>query len=397
MIELHHVTKRFGERIAVDDLSLSVARGELCVLLGPSGCGKTTTMRMINRLVEPSSGRITIAGEDVSGRAPVQLRRSIGYVIQQIGLFPHLDIAANVGTVPQLLGWPKGRIRARVDELLSLVDLDPATFRHRYPHQLSGGQQQRVGVARALAADPPVLLMDEPFGALDPVTRANLQAQFRRLQQELGTTVVFVTHDLDEAVRLADRVAVLAEGGVLHQHAAPADVLGRPATPFVESFVGGDRGVKRLAVQTLQAHHVVPGPATAHHGDGRGTGSDRAGQQDADTDGYGTTVPRTEQYPTGEYPTGRYRTDGYPPDGPGRGPSPGGGGAAAGEGAAVPLGLALSDVLARLLLEPSGRLAVVDHHGRPLGTVDAAALLRAAQQDEPPRPPAIEEEPNAAR
>jgi osmoprotectant transport system ATP-binding protein len=249
---LDHVTKRFpGGQLAVNDLSLAVGEGEVCVLLGPSGCGKTTTMKMVNRLVEPSSGRVLVDGRDVAGRDPVELRRTIGYVIQQVGLFPHQTVAANVATVPRLLGWDRRRTDARVEELLVLVDLDPDTYRHRYPHQLSGGQQQRVGVARALAADPPILLMDEPFGALDPVTRGVLQDAFRRLQDELGKTVVFVTHDLDEAVRLGDRVAVLAVGGVLEQYDTPAAVLGRPASPFVESFVGADRAVKRLAVLEL--------------------------------------------------------------------------------------------------------------------------------------------------
>ena len=258
-IVLDHVTKRYpGGQVAVADLSLSVPEGEVCVLLGPSGCGKTTTMKMVNRLVEPSAGRVLVDGQDVAGRNPVELRRSIGYVIQQIGLFPHQTVAANVATVPRLLGWDRRRTEARVDELLALVDLDPTVYHGRYPHQLSGGQQQRVGVARALAADPPILLMDEPFGALDPVTRGVLQDAFRRLQDELGKTVVFVTHDLDEAVRLGDRVAVLAVGGVLEQYDEPAAVLGRPASPFVESFVGADRAVKRLAVLTLTAEAVEP-------------------------------------------------------------------------------------------------------------------------------------------
>ena len=256
---LDHVSKRFpGGQLAVDDLSLAVGDGEVCVLLGPSGCGKTTTMKMVNRLVEPSSGRVLVDGRDVAGRDPVELRRTIGYVIQQVGLFPHQTVAANVATVPRLLGWDRRRTDARVEELLALVDLDPDTYRQRYPHQLSGGQQQRVGVARALAADPPILLMDEPFGALDPVTRGVLQDAFRHLQDELGKTVVFVTHDLDEAVRLGDRVAVLAVGGVLEQYDTPAAVLGRPASEFVESFVGADRAVKRLAVLELTRAAVEP-------------------------------------------------------------------------------------------------------------------------------------------
>ncbi len=252
MIRLEHLTKRFpGGQVAVDDLTLDVAEGELCVLVGPSGCGKTTTMKMINRLVEPTSGRILLDGTDVTAGDPVALRRRIGYVIQQIGLFPHQDIAANVGTVCRLLGWDKARVAARVDELLELVGLDPATYRGRYPHQLSGGQRQRVGVARALGADPPVLLMDEPFGAIDPITRERLQNEFLRLQAELRKTVVFVTHDIEEAVKLGDRIAVLAQGGVLAQHATPAELLGHPANEFVADFVGADRGLKRLKVTPI--------------------------------------------------------------------------------------------------------------------------------------------------
>ncbi len=249
MIRLEGLTKRWDNgQVAVDALDLEVGRGEITVLVGPSGCGKTTTLRMVNRLVEPTAGRVIIDGDDVTRSDPVELRRRIGYVIQHVGLFPHLDVAANVATVPRLLGWDRPRIRRRVDELLELVGLEPDVYRRRYPHQLSGGQRQRVGVARALGVDPPVLLMDEPFGAIDPITRDRLQGEFLRLQAEVGKTVVFVTHDIDEAVRLGDRIAVLREGGVLEQYASPADVLGRPASPFVAGFVGGDRGLKRLGV-----------------------------------------------------------------------------------------------------------------------------------------------------
>ena len=249
MIRLESLTKRWDNgQLAVDALDLEVGQGEITVLVGPSGCGKTTTLKMVNRLIEPTSGRIFLGGDDVTGADPVELRRRIGYVIQQVGLFPHLNVADNVATVPRLLKWDKERIRKRVDELLELVGLDPARYRRRYPHQLSGGQRQRVGVARALGVDPPVLLMDEPFGAIDPITRDRLQGEFLRLQAEVGKTVVFVTHDVDEAVRLGDRIAVLREGGVLEQYASPVDVLGRPASPFVADFVGADRGLKRLSV-----------------------------------------------------------------------------------------------------------------------------------------------------
>jgi osmoprotectant transport system ATP-binding protein len=249
VIRLEHVTKTYGgDHVAVDDLSLEVAQGEVCVLVGPSGCGKTTTMRMVNRLIEPTSGRIYVGGEDILQLDPVQLRRRIGYVIQQIGLFPHMTIADNVATVPRLLGWRRDRIRARVDELLDLVGLAPATFRARYPHQLSGGQRQRVGVARALGADPDVLLMDEPFGAIDPITRERLQDEFLRLQAEVHKTIVFVTHDIEEAVKLGDRIAILREGGILAQYDTPAEILGAPASEFVADFVGADRALKRLKV-----------------------------------------------------------------------------------------------------------------------------------------------------
>ncbi len=252
MIRLVALSKHYANgQVAVDSLNLEVEEGDVCVLLGPSGCGKTTTLKMINRLVEPTGGQIFIGDEDVTGIDPVVLRRRIGYVIQQVGLFPHLRVADNVGTVPRLLGWDRQRTRRRVDELLDLVGLDPGVYRDRYPHQLSGGQRQRVGVARALGVDPPVLLMDEPFGAIDPISRDRLQQEFLRLQSELNKTVMFVTHDIDEAVRLGDRIAVLREGGVLEQFASPADVLGRPASPFVAELVGADRGLKRLSVMAI--------------------------------------------------------------------------------------------------------------------------------------------------
>jgi osmoprotectant transport system ATP-binding protein len=251
-ISLDAVTKRYDDgTTAVDALSLDVPTGELAMFVGPSGCGKTTTMKMINRLVEPTSGRILLEGEDVTKVDPVKLRRRIGYVIQQVGLFPHQRIIDNITTVPSLLGWDKKRSHARAMELLELVGLDPDTFAKRYPHQLSGGQRQRVGVARALAADPPVLLMDEPFGAVDPIARDRLQSEFLRLQSEVRKTVVFVTHDVEEAVRLGDRIAVLSQGGHLEQFADPGTVLGTPANDFVADFVGSDRGLKRLAVTAI--------------------------------------------------------------------------------------------------------------------------------------------------
>jgi osmoprotectant transport system ATP-binding protein len=249
-IELDGLTKRYPGQggPAVDNVTMVIPAGELVVFVGPSGCGKTTTMKMINRLIEPTSGSVRIGGEDVVGMPPDQLRRRIGYVIQQIGLFPHLTVADNVALVPKLLGWPKAKIKARVDELLDLVGLDPAGFARRHPRQLSGGQQQRVGVARALAADPPVMLMDEPFGATDPITRERLQNEFLRLQRELRKTIIFVTHDLEEALRLGDRIAVFRERSRIAQYDTPARILADPADDYVASFIGGDSTLKRLAL-----------------------------------------------------------------------------------------------------------------------------------------------------
>jgi osmoprotectant transport system ATP-binding protein len=264
MITLEGVSKRYGaDYVAVGDLSFTVPDGDLCVLVGPSGCGKTTTLRMINRLIEPSHGRILIDGTDVLQMDPVELRRGIGYVIQQGGLFPHRRVADNVATVPRLLGWDKARVDARVQELLDLVGLDPAEYGRRFPHELSGGERQRVGVARALGGDPPVLLMDEPFGAVDPVTRQRLQQQFIDLQAELKKTIVFVTHDIEEAAKLGDRIAVLSRGGVLEQYDTPSEVLGRPATAFVADFVGADRGVRRLAVMSIEPGDLSEPPEVA--------------------------------------------------------------------------------------------------------------------------------------
>ncbi|WP_319956949.1 ABC transporter ATP-binding protein [Micromonospora yasonensis] len=261
-ITLDGVGKRYPDGTeAVRGLSLEVKAGELVVLIGPSGCGKSTVLRMINRLIEPTHGRILLGDEDVTRVDPVTLRRRIGYVIQNVGLFPHQTVAANVATVPGLLRWPREQTRQRVNELLDLVGLDPAQFGRRYPHELSGGQRQRVGVARALAADPVVLLMDEPFSAVDPIVRTRLQEEFLRLQAEVRKTIVLVTHDLDEAVRLGDRIAVLSEGGQLEQYDSPAAVLGSPASPFVREFVGADRGIRRLAVTPVTRDVLDPLPA----------------------------------------------------------------------------------------------------------------------------------------
>jgi osmoprotectant transport system ATP-binding protein len=260
-ITLDRIGKRYPDGTeAVQELSLHVDAGELVVLIGPSGCGKSTVLRMINRLIEPTAGRVLLGGADVTRVDPVTLRRRIGYVIQNVGLFPHQTVAANVATVPRLLGWPTGRVRRRVEELLELVGLDPGQFGRRYPHELSGGQRQRVGVARALAADPVVLLMDEPFSAVDPIVRTRLQEEFLRLQAEVRKTIVLVTHDLDEAVRLGDRIAVLSQGGRLEQYDTPAVLLGAPATGFVSDFVGADRGIRRLAVTPVTRDVLDPLP-----------------------------------------------------------------------------------------------------------------------------------------
>ncbi|MFF7236205.1 ATP-binding cassette domain-containing protein [Streptomyces collinus] len=260
MIRFEQVTKRFPDgTTAVDDLSFEVSEGELVTLVGPSGCGKTTTMMMVNRLVEPTSGRILVNDEDVARVDPVLLRRRIGYVIQQGGLFPHRTVLDNTATVPALLGWKRAKARARAAELLDLVGLDPTTYGPRYPDQLSGGQRQRVGVARALAADPPVLLMDEPFGAVDPVVREQLQDEFLRMQAAAPRTVLLVTHDIEEAVRLGDRIAVYGQGRV-EQFDTPGAVLGAPATPYVAGFVGADRGLKRLSVTEIQPDDLEQPP-----------------------------------------------------------------------------------------------------------------------------------------
>jgi osmoprotectant transport system ATP-binding protein len=264
MLVFDKLAKRYGNgALAVDHLDLEVRTGELCVLVGPSGCGKTTTLKMVNRLVEPTSGRILFDDEDISKIDPVALRRRMGYVIQQAGLFPHLRVAENVATVPRLLGWDKKRTAARVNELLELVGLDPDLYARRYPHELSGGQQQRVGVARALGGDPPVLLMDEPFGALDPIARGRLQAEFLGLQEKLEKTIIFVTHDIEEAITLGDRIAILRQGGILEQYDTPAELLGHPATSFVADFVGADRGLRRLAVTPIEVTDLQTPPVLA--------------------------------------------------------------------------------------------------------------------------------------
>ena len=260
MIRLDGISKQYPNgQLAVRELTLDIPDGEICVLVGPSGCGKTTTLRMANRLVEPTSGRILLQGEDVTTVDPVGLRRRMGYVIQNVGLFPHRTVAQNVATVPGLVGWDRKRTAARVEELLDLVGLPPDRYAKRFPHELSGGERQRVGVARALATDPPVLLMDEPFGAVDPVGRRRLQTEFARIQRALGITVMLVTHDIDEAVRMADRVAVLSPGAHIEQLASPLDIVARPATPAVADLVGRGRTARLLALGRLERADLDPG------------------------------------------------------------------------------------------------------------------------------------------
>lgn len=252
MIRLENLSKTFPgqDEAAVKDLSMDIYEGEIVVLVGPSGCGKTTTMKMINRIIEPTEGRIFLEDEDVTSVNPDNLRRRIGYVIQQIGLFPHMTIADNIATVPKMLGWDKQRISDRVDELLETVGINQ-NYRDRYPKELSGGQRQRVGVARAMAADPPVLLMDEPFGAIDPITRDRLQDEFLRLQEEIQKTIVFVTHDIDEAVKMGDRIAILQDQSVIAQYDTPENILTDPASEFVEDFIGAGASIKRLSLSQV--------------------------------------------------------------------------------------------------------------------------------------------------
>ena len=269
MIRLEQLCKQYPREPhpAVDNLTLDVPEGEILILVGPSGCGKTTTMKMINRIIEPTSGRIILDGEDVTTADPDQLRRRIGYVIQQIGLFPHMTIAQNIATVPKLLGWDAKRIDARIDELLETVGLPPGTYRNRYPKQLSGGQRQRVGVARALSGDPAVMLMDEPFGAIDPITRDRLQNEFLRLQAEVRKTIVFVTHDIDEAIKMGDRIAILQEGSRIAQYDTPEQILTAPASDFVADFIGSGASLKRLNLSRVRDIELSQWPTVSADAD----------------------------------------------------------------------------------------------------------------------------------
>ncbi|WP_430479101.1 ABC transporter ATP-binding protein [Streptomyces sp. P11-1] len=366
MIRFEHVTKRYADgTTAVDDLSFEVAEGELVTLVGPSGCGKTTTMKMVNRLIEPTEGTIFLDGDDISAIDPVELRRRIGYVIQQVGLFPHKTVLENTATVPHLLGWKRGKGRARAAELLDLVGLDPSVYGDRYPEQLSGGQRQRVGVARALAADPPVLLMDEPFGAVDPVVRERLQNEFLKLQDQVRKTVLFVTHDIEEAVRLGDRIAVYGHGRI-EQFDSPATVLGAPATPYVADFVGADRGLKRLSVTPIEESDLDR-PPVVHLGD---------------TLAEATARLRSEGARWAVVLDGRENLHGWIPA-----DTPADGTASVREHARrmeawLPLGAPLKQAFATMLQHDAGWIAVIDEggEGRFLGVLTPARLHEALRR-----------------
>ncbi len=370
VVQFARVTKRYGGKghpAAVQELSLRVPGGEVCVLVGPSGCGKTTTLKMVNRLVEPSSGRILLDDDDIGGRNPVELRRGIGYVIQQTGLFPHLTVGANVATVPKLLGWDNHRIRQRVDELIDLVGLDPATYRDRYPAQLSGGERQRIGVARAIATDPPVLLMDEPFGAVDPITRERLQNEFLRLQHQLGTTILFVTHDIDEAIKMGDRIAVFQPGGRLAQYDTPMAVLEQPADDYVARFVGADRGLKRLSLSRVR-DVPMDHPPTVRVGDN----ALAAARVLEDAHSPYVLLLDTQDRPVGWLSRKELRQPG--PIGPERASSP------------EPLldrESTLRDALSAMLGSAVQEGLVVDEHGGLLGSLSIETISSVLRQEEP--------------
>jgi osmoprotectant transport system ATP-binding protein len=357
-VEYRGATKRYPGQAepAINDLSLDVPAGEICVLVGPSGCGKTTALRLVNRMIELTAGDILIDGESVRARPPAQLRRGIGYVIQQIGLFPHLTVGDNIATVPKLLGWERDRIRKRVDELLQLTSLG-AEMRERYPAQLSGGQRQRVGVARALAVDPPLMLMDEPFGAIDPINRERLQNQFLRLQSEIRKTILFVTHDIDEAIKMGDRVAVLERGGVLAQYATPPELLMSPANEFVEDFVGADRALKRLSLIRVRDVNLWKPPLVRI---GEPTAAARAALEGADlphplvVDGEGHPLGwLSARDLDGEKVTGA----------PDTGPEP-----------LIELEDVLRDAMSRLLQSDARYGPVVDEGGRVVGVLSIAII-----------------------
>ncbi|UXY27859.1 ATP-binding cassette domain-containing protein [Streptomyces sp. HUAS TT20] len=365
-IELEHLTKRYPGSAdpSVDDVTMGIGAGETVVLVGPSGCGKSTTLKMINRLIEPTGGRIRIDGADVTAMDPVRLRRNIGYAIQSSGLFPHLTAAQNIALVPRMLGWPKPRIRRRVAEMLVLVGLDPGEFHDRYPRGLSGGQQQRVGVARALAADPPVLLMDEPFGALDPITRDRLQDELIRLQRELHKTIVFVTHDFDEAIKLGDRIAVLRERSHIAQFDTPEAILTGPADDFVSGFVGAGAALKRLHLTRVRDVGIADCPTATEDTPPhemldrlRRSGTDEILLLDQQRRP-GSWLRRGDLVRAGSRPV---RT-GTP------------------VGRTVARDATLRDALEALLTDSAGRVAVTGADGEYAGVVDVGTLMRSVHE-----------------
>jgi osmoprotectant transport system ATP-binding protein len=365
-VEYRGATKRYPGQAepAIRDLSLDVPAGEICVLVGPSGCGKTTALRLVNRMIELSAGDILIDGQSIRARPPAELRRGIGYVIQQIGLFPHLTVGDNIATVPKLLGWERRRITKRVNELLELTSL-PAEMWERYPAQLSGGQRQRVGVARALAVDPPVMLMDEPFGAIDPINRERLQNQFLRLQSEIRKTILFVTHDIDEAIKMGDRVAVLERGGVLAQYATPPELLMSPANAFVEDFVGADRALKRLSLIRVREVNLWKAPLVRA---GEPTDAARAALVGAEVPH--PLVVDDEGRPLG-WLSARDLAGEKVPATPGSGPDP-----------VIELEDVLRDAMSHLLQSDALYGPVVDERGRVVGVLSVAIISDFLASDE---------------
>lgn len=362
-LEFREATKSYGggDSAAVDALSLTVPAGEICALVGPSGCGKTTAMRLVNRMIDLTGGEILIDGASISKRDPADLRREIGYVIQQVGLFPHLSINHNIAVVPKLLGWDKNRIERRCAELLELVGL-PVEMGTRFPSQLSGGQRQRVGVARALAADPPLMLMDEPFGAIDPINREHLQDEFLRLHGAIRKTVVFVTHDIDEAIKMGDRIAILREGGELVQYDTPSEILAHPADDFVARFVGADRGLKRLALTRLGDVELIDAPIVR-------LGEDIGAKRDGLIEGASVVLVDDDGRPVGEIPVDRL----------------GNGRVGSTDSRhitqTVPIGLTLREALSLMMTDSLRPLVVVDGDGKFVGYVSIELINRSLQKE----------------
>ena len=367
MIRLEHLTKRFPGQAdpAVDDLSMEIPEGQIVVLVGPSGCGKTTTMKMINRIIEPTSGRIFLEGEDVTRSYPDLLRRRIGYVIQQLGLFPHMTIRENIAIVPRMLDWSNDRIDTRVDELLETVGLDPSDYRDRYPKELSGGQRQRVGVARALSADPPVMLMDEPFGAIDPITRERLQNEFLRVQEDIRKTIVFVTHDIDEAIKMGDRIAILRQGSRIAQYDRPEVILSEPADDFVSDFIGSGASLKRLNLARVRDYEFAEWP-TGRLSDDRETliaslrASDKSAMLLLDDAGHPSRWVRQSDLRRSDTPLEALGLD-------------------IDTDATVRRQATLADALNELVRSRVGSAVVVDNDGVYAGTVDIQVIMAAAE------------------